>query len=61
MRLYRSNLVISIFLLPEKVLVPVWFKMLGTVILCKGYQLGLGEIIRADLNFTIKTCTVGIG
>ena len=23
--------------------------------------LGLAEIIRADLNFTIKTCTVGIG
>ena len=23
--------------------------------------LGLGEISRADLNFTIKTCTVGIG
>ena len=22
---------------------------------------GLAEIIRADLNFTIKTCTVGIG
>ena len=25
------------------------------------YSIGLGEIIRADLNFTIKTCTVGIG
>ena len=26
-----------------------------------GCSVGLGEIIRADLNFTIKTCTVGIG
>ena len=25
------------------------------------WVLGLGEIIRADLNLKIKTCTVGIG